>query len=62
MAVLVLAFVQNSLGLAGVTPEEQQIATGAVLVATLILFSSSGFILNACKSLLSSRAGAAANS
>jgi ribose/xylose/arabinose/galactoside ABC-type transport system permease subunit len=62
MAVLVLAFVQNSLGLAGVTPEEQQIATGAVLVATLILFSSSGFILNARKSLLSSRAGAAANS
>ena len=62
MAVLVLAFVQNSLGLAGVTPEEQQIATGAVLVATLIFFSSSGFILNARKSLLSSRAGAAANS
>jgi rhamnose transport system permease protein len=39
MAVLVLAFVQNSLGLAGVTPEQQQIVTGMVLVVTLILFS-----------------------
>ena len=45
MAVLVLAFVQNSLGLAGVTPEEQQIVTGAVLVVTLIVFSSSGFMV-----------------
>jgi rhamnose transport system permease protein len=44
VAVLVLAFVQNSLGLAGVTPEEQQIVTGAVLVVTLILFSGSGFV------------------
>jgi len=61
MAVLVLAFVQNSLGLAGVTPEEQQIATGAVLVATLILFSSSGFILKVRKSLLPSRVDATAN-
>ena len=42
VAVLVLAFVQNSLGLGGVTPEEQQIVTGAVLVVTLILFSGSG--------------------
>ena len=32
IALLVLAFVQNALGLAGVTPEEQQIVTGAVLV------------------------------
>jgi rhamnose transport system permease protein len=38
IALCVLAFVQNSLGLAGVTPEEQQIATGAVLIVTLILF------------------------
>lgn len=38
IAVLVLAFVQNSLGLAGVTPEQQQIVTGAVLVLTLVVF------------------------
>ena len=38
IAILVLAFVQNALGLAGVTPEEQQIMTGAVLIATLVLF------------------------
>ncbi len=40
IALFVLAFVQNSLGLAGVTPEEQQIATGAVLVGTLLLFGA----------------------
>jgi ABC-type uncharacterized transport system permease subunit len=40
LALLVLAFVQNSLGLAGVTPEEQQIVTGAVLVMTLTIFSA----------------------
>jgi rhamnose transport system permease protein len=44
MAVLVLAFVQNSLGLAGVTPEQQQIVTGMVLVVTLILFSGADFV------------------
>ena len=44
VALLVLAFVQNALGLAGVTPEEQQIVTGAVLVVTLIVFSASGII------------------
>ena len=44
ISLLTLAFVQNSLGLAGVTPEAQQIVTGAVLVGTLILFQASGFI------------------
>ncbi len=39
IALFVLAFVQNSLGLAGVTPEAQQIATGSVLIVTLIVFS-----------------------
>ncbi len=48
VAVLVLAFVQNALGLAGVTPEEQQIVTGAVLVVTLILFSGSDIGRKAC--------------
>jgi rhamnose transport system permease protein len=38
IALMVLAFVQNSLGLAGVTPEEQQIVTGAVLILTLVVF------------------------
>jgi hypothetical protein len=36
--------VQNSLGLAGVTPEEQQIVTGAVLIVTLAAFNAYGFI------------------
>jgi rhamnose transport system permease protein len=40
IALLVLAFVQNALGLAGVTPEGQQIVTGAVLIVTLIVFGS----------------------
>ncbi|MBN9511622.1 MAG: ABC transporter permease [Alphaproteobacteria bacterium] len=40
IAVLVLAFVQNALGLAGVTPEAQQIVTGCVLVLTLVLFGA----------------------
>ena len=40
MAVFVLAFVQNALGLAGVTPEEQQIVTGFVLVTTLVAFGA----------------------
>jgi len=42
IALLVLAFVQNALGLAGVTPEQQQIVTGAVLVLTLIVFGAFG--------------------
>jgi rhamnose transport system permease protein len=41
IGLLVLAFVQNALGLAGVTPEEQQIVTGAVLIFTLIVFGAS---------------------
>jgi rhamnose transport system permease protein len=41
IGLLVLAFVQNALGLAGVTPEEQQIVTGAVLIVTLIVFGAS---------------------
>ena len=44
LALLVLAFVQNALGLAGVTPEEQQIVTGAVLIVTLTVFGASGFL------------------
>jgi rhamnose transport system permease protein len=51
IALLVLAFVQNALGLAGVTPEEQQIVTGVVLVATLIVFGSSAVLKNARASL-----------
>jgi rhamnose transport system permease protein len=43
LAVLVLAFAQNTLGLAGITPEQQQIATGAILVVTLVIFSSGDF-------------------
>jgi rhamnose transport system permease protein len=44
IALLVLAFVQNALGLAGVTPEQQQIVTGAVLVLTLIVFGAFGIV------------------
>lgn len=44
IAILVLAFVQNALGLAGVTPEEQQIMTGAVLIATLVLFGAARWV------------------
>ena len=44
LALLVLAFVQNSLGLAGVTPEEQQIVTGAVLILTLTAFGAAGLV------------------
>jgi rhamnose transport system permease protein len=51
-AILVLAFVQNALGLAGVTPEEQQIVTGAVLVVTLMIFSGAGFIRKTREHLL----------
>jgi hypothetical protein len=45
-----------------VTPEEQQIATGAVLVATLVVFSSSGFIIKVRETFLRSRANTSANS
>ena len=44
IALLVLAFVQNALGLAGVTPEEQQIVTGSVLIVTLIVFGASDIV------------------
>jgi len=44
IGLLVLAFVQNSLGLAGMTPEEQKIVTGAVLIVTLVVFSASRFL------------------
>ncbi len=44
IALFVLAFVQNALGLAGVTPEGQQIVTGAVLIVTLIVFGASAII------------------
>ena len=44
IGLLVLTFVQNALGLAGVTPEEQQIVTGAVLVLTLIVFGASDIV------------------
>jgi rhamnose transport system permease protein len=44
VALLVLAFVQNALGLAGVTPEQQQIVTGVVLIATLIIFGASDIL------------------
>src|SRR5580692_11129211 len=47
IALLVLAFVQNALGLAGVTPEEQQIVTGSVLIVTLIVFGTSDFLKKA---------------
>jgi rhamnose transport system permease protein len=40
VAIALLAFVQNALGLAGVTPEEQQIVTGAVLIVTLVAFGA----------------------
>ena len=44
VALLVLAFVQNALGLAGTKPEEQQIVTGAVLIVTLIVFGASDLL------------------
>ena len=44
IALLVLGFVQNALGLAGVTPEQQQIVTGAVLIGTLIVLGASEVI------------------
>ena len=44
IALLVLAFVQNALGLAGVTPEEQQIVTGSVLIVTLIVFGAADLL------------------
>ena len=56
IALLVLAFVQNALGLAGVTPEGQQIVTGAVLIVTLIVFGSPKVIKKARASLWRPRA------
>ena len=41
LALLVLAFVKNTLGLIGMTPEQQDIVTGAVLVGTLVVFGAS---------------------
>ncbi|MGH6899252.1 MAG: ABC transporter permease subunit, partial [Geminicoccaceae bacterium] len=55
LALLVLAFVQNSLGLAGVTPEAQQILTGAVLIGTLTVFGAYGFIRSSTTALWRSR-------
>jgi rhamnose transport system permease protein len=52
ISLLVLAFVQNSLGLAGVTPEEQQIVTGAVLILTLVVFGGGAMLRRARGSLL----------
>jgi rhamnose transport system permease protein len=54
IATLVLAFVQNALGLTGVTPEEQQIVTGAVLVGALIAFSGSGLVRRASNAVMGS--------
>jgi rhamnose transport system permease protein len=52
ISLMVLAFVQNALGLAGVTPEEQQIVTGAVLIVTLIVFGSAAMLRRAKSGLL----------
>ena len=52
IAVLVLAFVRNALGLAAVTPEAQQVVTGAVLVTTLIVFGSADTLRTVCARLL----------
>jgi rhamnose transport system permease protein len=41
IALFVLVFVKNALGLVGMTPEQQDIVTGAVLVGTLIIFGAS---------------------
>ena len=55
-----LAGALRSLGLAGVTPEEQQIVTGAVLIATLTLFGAYGFLRSKAAELRRSRAPVAA--
>jgi rhamnose transport system permease protein len=52
ISLMVLAFVQNALGLAGVTPEEQQIVTGAVLILTLIIFGGAAMFRRAKGGLL----------
>lgn len=44
LALAVLAFVQNSLGLAGVMPEAQQIVIGAVLILTLVVFEGHALV------------------
>jgi rhamnose transport system permease protein len=56
ISLLVLAFVQNSLGLAGVTPEAQQIVTGAVLILTLVVFGGAAVLRRARSGLLRPRA------
>jgi rhamnose transport system permease protein len=58
ISLMVLAFVQNALGLAGVTPEEQQIVTGAVLILTLIIFGGAAMLRRARSGLLRLRASA----
>jgi rhamnose transport system permease protein len=55
IALLVLAFVQNALGLAGITPEEQKIVTGSVLIVTLIVFGAAAFLKKTRVSLWRSR-------
>lgn len=57
IAVLVLAFVQNALGLAGVTPEAQQIVTGFVLVLTLVMFGAARALRSAARFRRGARAG-----
>ena len=52
IALMVLAFVQNSLGLAGVTPEEQQIVTGAVLILTLVVFGAAAKLRRTWRALM----------
>jgi rhamnose transport system permease protein len=56
ISLMVLAFVQNSLGLAGVTPEAQQIVTGAVLILTLVVFGGAAVLRRARSGLLRPRA------
>jgi rhamnose transport system permease protein len=41
IALFAPAFVKNAVGLVGMTPEQQDIVTGAVLVGTLIIFGAS---------------------
>lgn len=55
VGLLVLAFVQNVFGLAGMTPEEQEIVTGAVLVMTLALFGLSGGVRQVMRSWMPPR-------
>ena len=52
ISLLVLAFVQNAFGMAGMMPEEQEIVTGAVLVMTLVIFGLSGTMRQALRGLV----------